>query len=102
MFLRSRALKKVGLFDERFFLYFEDTDLSRRIWRNFRNVYYPSVCIYHIHRRASYRDPNILRVHLRSAVQYFNKWGWFIDPERWRINREVIKKLKRQALGGGD
>jgi GT2 family glycosyltransferase len=37
MLLRTRALREVGLFDERFFLYWEDTDLSFRLtaagWR---------------------------------------------------------------------
>ena len=31
MFLRMSALKSEGLFDERFFMYIEDTDLTRRL-----------------------------------------------------------------------
>lgn len=31
MLIRSETFKKVGLFDERFFLYFEDTEFSQRV-----------------------------------------------------------------------
>ena len=31
-FCRTKALKQTGLFDERFFMYLEDTDLCRRFW----------------------------------------------------------------------
>ncbi len=41
MFLRNESLKKAGLFDERFFLYAEDTDLSRRIHQQFETLFYP-------------------------------------------------------------
>ncbi len=33
LLLRSKALKRTGLFDERYFLYFEDTDLCHRLTR---------------------------------------------------------------------
>ena len=93
MFLRVEALKKVGLFDERYFLYFEDVDLCRRLLKFYKNVFYPLVHIYHIHRRSSYHDLRLFSIHLRSAIQYFNKWGWFRDPERDKINREILRKL---------
>lgn len=32
MMIRRQVLEEVGLFDERFFLYFEETDLCRRAW----------------------------------------------------------------------
>lgn len=93
MFLRFEALKKAGLFDERYFLYFEDVDLCRRLLRSHRNVFYPLVHIYHLHRRGSYHNLRLFSLHTRAAVLYFNKWGWFNDPERSKINREVLKKL---------
>lgn len=41
MFLRIAALENVGLFDKRFFLYPEDIDLTRRIGRHYRTVFFP-------------------------------------------------------------
>lgn len=93
MLLRTEALKKVGLFDERIFLYTEDLDLTRRIHRHFRTVYYPHVCIYHYHERASYKNFKVLLHHALSAVTYFNKWGWFFDRERKLINKTILVKL---------
>jgi GT2 family glycosyltransferase len=93
MFLRTEALRTVGLFDERFFLYTEDTDLSRRIHKHYRTVFFPGVFIYHYHQRGSYKSPLLLWRNILSAVKYFNKWGWAIDEERDRFNNRTIAQL---------
>jgi GT2 family glycosyltransferase len=95
MFLRVDALRHVGTFDERIFLYTEDADLSRRIHQYYRTVFFPEVSIYHYHQRRSYKNLGILLYHIGSAVTYFNKWGWFIDYERKFINKRVLLKLSR-------
>jgi GT2 family glycosyltransferase len=94
MFLRSEAMKKVGLFDERIFLYTEDLDLSRRIHQQFRTVFYPEATIYHHHQRGSYHNPRLLLHNIHSAIKYFNKWGWFNDRERELINQRALLKLQ--------
>ena len=94
MFIRTKVLKKVGLFDERFFMYLEDTDLSRRIHRVAKTIYYPYVHIYHEHQKGSYKNLKLLKIHIESAIKYFNKWGWFNDLERETINRKILEKLK--------
>ncbi len=95
MFLRTDALRSTGLFDERIFLYTEDIDLTRRLHRNFRTVYFPDATVYHHHVRESYRSFRVFVHHARSAIAYFNKWGWFIDTERDEINRRAILKIVR-------
>ena len=90
MFLRTDALRKVGLFDERIFLYTEDTDLTRRIHRRYRTVFYPKVVIYHYNQRGSYKNALKFIYHVFSAVTYFNKWGWFNDHERKFINDRIL------------
>jgi GT2 family glycosyltransferase len=86
MFMRTEVLKKVGLFDPRFFMYLEDTDLCRRIGMHYRTVYYPEVQIVHAYEKASYRFNKLLFYHIQSAFFYFNKWGWFIDKVRTQKN----------------
>ena len=93
MFIRTEVLKKVGLFDERFFMYLEDTDLSRRIHRVAKTVYYPYVYIYHEYGKGSYKSLKLLYYHIKSAIKYFNKYGWFFDKERQEINKRILKKL---------
>lgn len=96
MFMRSAALREVGYFDERYFMYMEDVDLCRRIGEHYRTVFYPDVVVTHGYAKGSYRDPTLLRYHLRSAFKYFMKWGWFYDAERRRLN----KKTAPLILGG--
>jgi GT2 family glycosyltransferase len=93
MFIRTEALSRVGLFDERFFMYLEDVDLSRRIHKCYRTMYYPEVSVFHEYEKGSYKNSKLLIYHLWSAVRYFNKWGYFFDKERREINKKVMEKL---------
>jgi GT2 family glycosyltransferase len=93
MFVRTSVFDQTGLFDPRFFLYFEDVDLSRRIHRKWRTVYYPNVTIYHGYQRGSYKDWSLLKHHVVSAIRYFNKWGWFFDQDRLQTNAKTIRQL---------
>jgi len=94
MFLRTEALKQVGLFDERFFMYPEDIDLTRRIHRHYRTVFYPYATIVHHHAQSSYVDSRMLFIHIYNMIKYFNKWGWIFDKERAKVNRIILKQLK--------
>lgn len=91
IFLRSSIIEKVGCFDERFFMYYEDVDLSRRIYTEVGNIYYPEVNVTHIAHRESHKNWKLTKIHLKSAIQYYNKWGWF-DSERNRINNEYLTR----------
>ena len=89
MLLRASALKEIGLFDERFFMYPEDIDLTRRMHSKYQTIYYPAERIVHDHRAGSYHNGRLLWIHCVNMVRYFNKWGWFIDPERHHVNHEL-------------
>lgn len=94
MFVRVDTLYKVGLFDERFFMYPEDIDLSRRIHRVSQTLYWPKVTVVHAHRAASYKSSRMLKIHAWNMMKYFFKWGWFFDAERKKTNRVLLKNLK--------
>ena len=91
MFCRSEALAKIGGFDERFFMYAEDVDLSRRMHCQYTVQYFPEVSIFHGYNKESYRNYRLLKYHVVSLIRYFNKWGWFMDPERRRLNQLAIR-----------
>jgi GT2 family glycosyltransferase len=98
MFVRSTVFERVGGFDEQYFLYLEDTDLSRRINEAYRTVYYPKVSIVHGYQKGSYKSFKLLTYHLRSSIKYFNKWGWFMDRSRMTINKSLAGQAAPQQL----
>lgn len=93
--VRSTIFANIGGFDERFFMYMEDIDLVRRLGDHGRTVYVPAVKIRHGHARSSYRFGKLMFVHIRSALSYFGKWGWFHDPVRTARNTAARRTLNR-------
>jgi GT2 family glycosyltransferase len=89
MFLRSTTLREIGSFDERYFMYMEDVDLCRRIGLKHKTVFYPEVAVIHGYTKGSYRNVLLLKYHMRSALKYFNKWGWIRDPDRSKLNTKT-------------
>lgn len=95
MFLRMSAIEDVGMFDEQFFMYAEDIDLTRRIHQRYRTLYYPCTTIYHTFTRGSRKSLRLMRIHIVNIILYFSKWGWFRDDERSTVNNNV-----KQQIGG--
>jgi len=94
MFLRTEALQKVGIFDERFFMYPEDIDLTRRIHKKYRTIFFPEVSIIHKHAQGSYINIKMLFIHISNMIKYFNKWGWIFDKERKQTNKEIMRQFR--------
>jgi GT2 family glycosyltransferase len=99
MMLNCAALSQVGMFDERYFMYMEDVDLCRRMQEGYKTIYFPKVAIYHGYEKGSYRSFPLMMRHIVSALRYFQKWGWFSDAERVRINQ---KKSEAPLLESGE
>lgn len=94
MLFRNDAVLKVGFFDERFFMYPEDIDITRRIHQHYRTMYYPRVSVIHDHRAASYKSGRMLKIHIKNMIKYFNKWGWIFDAERKKFNKKLLQSIK--------
>ncbi len=85
LLIRRDVLEKIGHFDERFFMYFEDADLCRRAWEaGSRVCYTPVAKVMHYHQRESrartsmefltlFTNP-LARAHLVSGLKYFLKY----------------------------
>jgi GT2 family glycosyltransferase len=90
MFLNMEIVKKVGLFDDSFFMYFEDFDLIRRLHQVSKTVFYPKLTIVHNHATEHRTNKKLLKISIQSAIRYFNKWGWFFDAERKKWNQTAF------------
>lgn len=98
MLFRSSALVELGGFDERFFIYMEDIDLSRRCAKKYGAMYYPLAKVIHQHDQGSYKDTSLLKIHLKSAFLYFNKWGWFYDQDRKKLNNRCLNQILHKSI----
>ncbi len=72
MLFRSSAFQEVGGFDERYFLYYEDIDICRRLRRSGYDIRVtPSARTTHNARRASRHNVKYMLSHARSMLRYF-------------------------------
>jgi len=82
LMIKKDFLKQIGYFDERYFLYFEDVDLARKVWQAGKKVvYFPKAKMIHFHRRLSADfsffpslSQRVTWIHIFSALKYFWKW----------------------------
>jgi len=84
MLVRRRAVPGPQLFDERFFLYFEDVDLCWRLRRaGWKVVYNPAAVMIHQHRRDSAKAGALLAKlrHLRSLMKFLWKHRFRLRPK---------------------
>ena len=77
LFIRTEIFKKLEGFDPRFFLYQEDSDLSRRILEERLGsiVYHPDMCVTHKWARENTRTFKGRMRQMASVFKYFLKWG---------------------------
>jgi hypothetical protein len=76
MLIRRQDFEAVGGFDEHFFLYLEDADITRRLRQRGRCVHLPVAEVCHNWGRGNHRSLRLTAVNLHSAWIYFRKWGW--------------------------
>lgn len=86
--------QKIGFYDDRFFMYFEDWDISRRVNEKYKTVYFPLVYVYHGYESGANKSKKLFKIFVNSAICYFNKWGWMYDKNRKRINANTINQFK--------
>ena len=72
--MKKEDFGKIGGFDEHFFLYFEDTDLCKRLKeRGFSLFVLPESKVMHTGGTATSKDRNINKVFAKSRFYYFRK-----------------------------
>jgi GT2 family glycosyltransferase len=119
--IRAQALAEVGHFDPRFFLYYEEVDLCRRMKQNGYSVWYwPDVSVVHIGGESSRQVPSleISRAgaqltlwRMRSMLLYYRKhhglgvrfamlmellWYW-LQSLRKRLSKDPERRVRARA-----
>ena len=79
MLIDLKKFKNVNGFDEKFFLYFEDSDLCLKFLKfNYYILYIPYENIIHLYERGEYKNFKLFKQFIKSMIIFFNKWGWKI------------------------
>lgn len=94
MFFRTDAINEIGLFDEHFFMYAEDIDVTRRLHEKYKTLYFPSLPVYHKFSRDSHHNLRLFLIHIWNIIMYFNKWGWIKDKQRGEFNLRLAKQIE--------
>lgn len=124
LLVRRAILEEVGGFDERFFMYAEDIDLSYRIGRaGYTNYYFPGATIVHFKGESTQKDIRYIRQFYKAMSQFrrkhFNRglpafWNLGMETAIWvragigTLGRVVKGKLRAERPGesgfppGGD
>src|SRR3990167_4864645 len=82
LMIKRDVWDKVGGFDERYFMYYEDVDICRKAWTSGFEVWLqPKSIMIHYHKRHSAQKKwwaslfnKTARIHMNSHVHYFRKW----------------------------
>ena len=71
--IRSEIFEKIGGFDERYFMYLEDADLTRQVKQYGRTVFCPTEKVTHMWERGSAKSLKLLMIHINSFIKYLRK-----------------------------
>ncbi len=74
MLLQTQAAKDIGGFDDRYFMYVEDADLTRRLLRLGDNIYLPNAQIVHAWAKLSGSKLKYRWIHSMSCLRYWWKF----------------------------
>lgn len=75
MFFRAEIFDKLNGFDEKIFLYMEDSDISRRAWKFGKVMFNPNAKVYHVWKRESHKNWKMTILMIKSMIYYFRKHG---------------------------
>jgi GT2 family glycosyltransferase len=76
MVFRTEIYKELKGFDDSFFMYLEDADITRRVNQISKVEFYPDARVIHAWERKGHKSFKFALITVHSMIVYFNKWGW--------------------------
>jgi len=118
MMINKKALDEAGFFDERYFFYFEETDLAYAFYRKGWSVYHvPEAFIYHLQGQSIGHNVGSRIEFYRSRYQFLRKWhslkyfypaaaiiffrlsvDWFFSCAVNVLTFGLVKKLRQKLI----
>jgi len=102
MLMPRAVVDRVGGFDPRYFLYYEDADWCRRVRRaGYRLAYVPDAEIIHYYNQSAKQDPQGARGHaLRSQARFVGAhYGW-LGTQVYKAAQAVSDRVARCRAAG--
>ncbi len=103
MYLTREAIERVGLFDERYPMAYEDVDWCLRAWQaGLRVMYFPAASLYH-HESVT-RGTEVGERERASQRVFWERWGEFFDAREVRAENgrlRVVYVTEDTGIGGG-
>jgi hypothetical protein len=102
LLVRKSAIDAVGMFDERYFFFFEETDWAYRMRQvGWKIVHVPTAFIYHFQGQSIGRNLPSRIAFYRSRYQFFRKWksGTYYLTVRIVIMLRLVVDWLLTALG---
>ena len=116
LLVKKEVFQDVGMMDEKYFVYFDDTDFSYRVWKggSHKMYYYPYVEFYHKvgsltksfekDIKKTYRGDFFIKQNTRNHVYFLKQiggvfaygfifWLFFKNNIRWIVNPQIRKNL---------
>jgi GT2 family glycosyltransferase len=75
MMFRTSIFKEIKGFDDRFFMYLEDADITRRVNQVSNAIFYPKARVIHAWERGNHKSFKLALITVESMIVYFKKWG---------------------------
>ncbi len=93
--LRAEALQQVGIFDEYYFVYYDDADLSMRLKRGgWKLMYEPKAKVRHIHAGSSTEYSPLFSYHVWKNKPAFVLKNFGIRPNLFALKEIVVNTFK--------
>lgn len=74
--MRTEAFRLIGGFDEDYFMYVEDADITRKAMGQGKVMYLPQAHVFHAWHRDANRKWKNFWMQIRSMFRYWHKWGF--------------------------
>jgi len=85
MLVRKKVFEQVGLLDERFFLYFEETDFCKRVHNSgWKIIFYPGVKIIHL------LGQSVSKIKRESQIEYRKSQIYYYQKHLSKIQQIVL------------